>query len=154
MVRHRRLLVGGRLGGADVHPPVDLHGIDRDDFHVAQHLGGGESHGRLPRGSGPDEGQVGDAFRIGSRHEAETGIRTRRPGSAVLRTNVPRRKWGAAESIVTSANAPGRNPPAAGVSGARKWTSLFWRVRPVVMVASFLDGPSIKTSSTLPTRAS
>src|SRR5581483_6569317 len=146
-----RLLGGRGLGRAHVHAPVDLHGVDRHDLDVAERPGGRQGHGRFPRGGGPDQGQVREGAGRGRRHEATTGIRTRRAGSAVLRTNVPRRKCGAAESTVTSAKAPGRR---AGGSGPRKWTSLFWRVRPVVIAGSFLDGPSISTSSTRPTRAS
>ena len=37
--------------------------------------------------------------------------------------------------------------------GAAKCTSLFWRVRPVVIAASRLLGPSTSTSSTRPIRA-
>src|SRR5205085_6268341 len=141
-----------------VHAPVHLHGVDRHDLDGAEGLGGRQRQGGLAGCGGPDEGEVlccGGARpnprarrRDGRRHEALTGIRTRRAGSAVLRTKAPRRKCGAAESTDTSAKAPGRRP------SARKWTSLFCLVRPVVIVASFLDGPSTSTSSRFPTRAS
>ena len=32
VVRHKRLLLRRGLGGSDVHPPVDLHGVHADDF--------------------------------------------------------------------------------------------------------------------------
>ena len=34
VVRHPRLLLGGRLGGSDVHPPVHLHRVRRDDLRA------------------------------------------------------------------------------------------------------------------------
>src|SRR5581483_4162611 len=152
VVRDGGPLGGGRLGRADVHAPIDLHRVDGHDLDVAEGLGRRQGHGRLPGGGGPDQGEVGDGGgREARRHGAASGIRTRRAGSAVLRTNVPRRKCGAAESTATSAKAPGRSP---APSGARKWTSLFCLVRPVVMAGSFLDGPSTRTSSRRPTRAS
>ena len=42
----------------------------------------------------------------------------------------------------------------AGSGSAGKWTSLFWRVRPVSTAGSLRDGPSTTTSSMRPTRAS
>jgi len=32
VVRHRRPLLAAGLGGADVHAPVDLHGVGGDDL--------------------------------------------------------------------------------------------------------------------------
>ena len=49
------LLGHGGLGGSDVHPPVHLHAVDRDQFDVAEPAGDGERDGGLPgRGRADD----------------------------------------------------------------------------------------------------
>src|SRR5205085_2215987 len=146
VVRDLGPLGGGGLGRADVHPPVDLHGVHRDQLDVGQAAGDLEGEGGLARRGRPDQGQVPGACR----QTAATGMRGRCRGRAVTATSWPTRKWGAAEVIVTSAKVPagGMVPSATG-----KWTSLFWRVRPVATAGSRLLGPSTRTSSVRPTRA-
>ena len=50
-----------RLGGADVHPAVDLHRVDRST-DVAQFLGQPQGDIALPRGGGADDGERGSGL--------------------------------------------------------------------------------------------
>ena len=54
MMRHGGALGGRRLGGADVHAAIDLHGIGGDDFGV-EAAGQRERDGGFANGGGADE---------------------------------------------------------------------------------------------------
>ena len=61
---------GARLGGADVHPPVDLHRVERHDLDVAERPRDRERELRLARRGGADDREV-------QGQPARTGMRTR-----------------------------------------------------------------------------
>ena len=129
VVADLRALGLGRLGGADVEAPIDLHGVDRDQLDVlAGECGGVGERGLAGRG-GTDDGDgtpwSGPARRVHDR--ATTGMRVTWLAGATTSTRVPRRWCGAAPVISTVTYVPGRTG-----EGAVKWTSLFWRVRPLV----------------------
>ena len=79
---HGGAFVERRLGGADVHPSVDLHGIDGDQFDVGVPAGEGHRHVALARRGRPED----DQRRSGS-HPARTAIRRLCNGSASNSTN-------------------------------------------------------------------
>ena len=56
VVRNLGLLRGDRLRRADVHTPIHLHAVDRDQLHVAEPAGNGHGHGGLTRRRRADEG--------------------------------------------------------------------------------------------------
>ena len=60
MMADRSPFALGELGGSDVHPPVDLHGIHRDQFHGPRATRGrfGDVHrqSRLAAGGRPENG--------------------------------------------------------------------------------------------------
>src|SRR5689334_1165767 len=148
MVRHRGALLGRRLRGTDVHAPVHLHRVDRDDLDVTEGARDRQRERGLPRCGRTDEGEVGDA----QAQPAATGIRVRaRRGGTVTSTSSPRNQCGAASTMRTPAYAPAAGADA--LPWAVKCTSLFWPVRPDSNDGSFFDGPSTSTSSTRLTRA-
>jgi hypothetical protein len=55
VVRHLRLLGTRRLGGADVHPPVHLHRVDRHQLPGRVAPGQVQGEGGLPRCRRADE---------------------------------------------------------------------------------------------------
>ncbi len=69
VVLHRHAVVHRRLGGADVHAPVDLHGIDGDEFDFRMRPGQRHRHVALARRGRPEDdervrpspGEDGDA---------------------------------------------------------------------------------------------
>jgi hypothetical protein len=87
----------GRLGRADVHPPVDAHGVDGDELDVAEAAGDLQGDGRLARRRGSDQGQVRPAQMVA------TGMSVRWRAGAVTSTRSPRRWWGAAPVTRTRA---------------------------------------------------
>ena len=42
VVGNHRLLCRGGLGRADVHPPIDAHGVSHDDLDVSECFGDGQ----------------------------------------------------------------------------------------------------------------
>ena len=140
MVADLGLLGGGGLGRADVHAPVHLHRVDRDELDVAERA----RATAIASADFPDA--VGPRWRAAPRR---TRSARRRPGcgcggaaGAVTSTSSPRRWWGAAPVTSTSARVPAPERP-----WRAKWTSLFWRVRPVMTRRVRLRGPSTRTSS-------
>ena len=57
MVGHLRLFGGAGFGGADVHAPVDLHGVRAEQFHVAGQAGHGQGQGALGASGGAHDHQ-------------------------------------------------------------------------------------------------
>ena len=49
----------GEFGGADVHAPVELHGVNVDDFAIAG-VGEANAEGRFSGGGGPNNGNRPD----------------------------------------------------------------------------------------------
>lgn len=49
----------GEFGGADVHAPVELHGVNVDDFAVTG-VGEANAEGRFSGGGGPNNGNRTD----------------------------------------------------------------------------------------------
>ena len=70
VVGHPAPLLRGRLGGADVHPAVELHGVGVDDL-PAQPQGELDAQGGLAGARGPDDGDD---------RQLRAGHRTGRPG--------------------------------------------------------------------------
>ena len=145
-----------RLGRADVHPPVHLHRVDRDDLHVGPAPGQCHGQRRLPRRGGAHEGHVlwprpeGRAPRGCSHAQpAATGMRVRCLGAASDLEQL------AAQEVRSGVDDlhVGAGSRRASASADGKWTSLFWLVRPVRTDRSRLLGPSTTTSSIRPTRA-
>ncbi len=102
MMRHRGAVGERRLGGADVHPPVDLHRIDDDQFDLVVAVGQGHGDVALPGGGRPQDHQG-----IGG-HPARTAMRRLCNGSDNNSTNRPTRWCGAARVISMVAYAPAR----------------------------------------------
>ena len=121
VVGNAGLIVGGRLGGTDIHAPVDLHRVDRDDMSA-------------------------QVFSQAKGQVAFSGCGRSEERQYPAQSKVPRRWWGAAVSIVAARNVPGGWWPAT-------WTTLFPRLRAVTTSGSLREGPSTRTSTTLPTCA-
>jgi hypothetical protein len=87
VMRNLRLLLGGGLGGADVHPPVHLHGVDADQLDrwpfLAELPRQLKSDRRFARRGGANQGQMGQT--------ATTGIRVLWRGEAVTSCSSPLR---------------------------------------------------------------
>ena len=73
-----------RFGRADVHAPVHLHGVERDDLDVVVRGGNREGNRRLPRRGRSDDRQVAG-------HTTATGMRTRRRGAGFDQADEVRR---------------------------------------------------------------
>ena len=58
VMRQRGAVGHGRLGGADVEAPVDLHRVDRHDLHVTERAGDREGERGLTGGSGTNEREM------------------------------------------------------------------------------------------------
>ncbi len=86
MVRYGGAVGGGRLGGTDVQPPVDLHCVDADQLDVG--TVGSQGHGdiALARGGRPDDDQW-----QGAGHPASTAMRRLCCGSTSNSMNRPTR---------------------------------------------------------------
>ena len=84
MMRYTHALTGRGLGGADVHPAVDLHRVAREDFSV-QFLGQPQRKRALSGRSGADDDQQRDA---GGHHEiniASPKEKKRYPSATAMR---------------------------------------------------------------------
>ena len=123
VVGHGGPVGGRRLGRADVHAPVDLHGVDGHDLGAGDLRRRRHRHVRLPRRRRPHDDhrrrrsptRVFRATRVlgagmprtkhpgGSGHRAATGMRRRCDGSARCSTSRPVRWCGAAPVISTRA---------------------------------------------------
>ena len=80
---------GCRLGGADIHAPVDLHRVDRDDLSTGSRPRQRQRQLRLAGGRRTDDHQGIDRI---ARHTATTGIRVRRlEGTSRTSQTSPRR---------------------------------------------------------------
>ena len=145
MVAHGPLVGGRRLGGADVHAAVHLHRVDGDDLRAGDGAGRGHGHVGLPDAVGPrtttgaaamSERGDGDARAVrGLGDEVDEAAR-----------EVVRRGARDLDRGVRAGTQPAR--------GGAKCTSRWCGVRAASTVGSFLLGPSTRTSSTRPTRAS
>jgi hypothetical protein len=82
VMRHCNAIGSRRLGGADVHAPVDLHRVDGDQFGIG--VTPGQRHGdvALARCCGPQ-----DDYRFGGGHPASTAMRRLWCGWEISSTN-------------------------------------------------------------------
>ena len=83
MVPHLGLLGLRRLRRAEIHAPVDAHGVHRHDLDIATPPCDVEGRLRLPR--------RGDAEKRNDRQALASGIRTRYLGRAVTSSSRPER---------------------------------------------------------------
>ncbi len=76
VVANRGTISGRRLRGTDVHPPVHLHRVERDDLDIIEGRGHRERDRRLARRGRTDDREVAG-------HTTAIGMRTRRRGAAL-----------------------------------------------------------------------
>ena len=62
MVWDGALIVERRLGGADVHPAIDLHRVDRNDLDIAARFGQRHRYIAFSAGRRAQDDHLGDAL--------------------------------------------------------------------------------------------
>ena len=134
-----------RLGGADVHPAVDLHRVDRQQLDVAELLGDCQRDRGLPRRGRPDDRDAAGRARVTARRRgcAACGSARREldePALEVVRRAVRDLDRGVAAGAHRRRRVEVDELVLPGAAGGHR------RV--------LLHGPSTRTSSTRPTRAS
>ena len=137
VVRHLGTRRRAGLGRADVHVPVHGHRVDRHDLDPGTPAGQRQGQRRLAGRGRPDQRPPGAPM-------GSPGDDGQRDAPAAPAGRSPRPEL-AAQVVGRRAGDPDRGVGPRGQrpapAGAAKWTSLFWRVRPVVTDGSRLLGP-------------